>query len=174
MEHFLSPRYSPCPWIMIIVPISKKRKSRDNLSRVKQTWIWIPVPWFSNHLCTFHSRPLLVNPGAEYMACVSRRGFLQLSQTHCLVLPARSCKGVYSGFKALMALIVRERKGMSTVGITRTLSPVCLEVMLSAGMDRAYGMRKPGVGSLGGIISYMIQGQWYRTLTWAPFTFSVV
>lgn len=58
-----------------------------------------------------------------------------------------------------MALIVRERKGMSTVGITRTLSPVCLEVMLSAGMDRAYGMRKPGVGSLGGIISYMIQGQ---------------
>lgn len=63
------------------------------------------------------------------------------------------------GFKALMALIVRERKDMSIVGITRTLAPVCLEVMLSAGMDRACGMREPGVGSLGGIISYMIQGQ---------------
>lgn len=63
------------------------------------------------------------------------------------------------GFKALMALTVRERKDMSTVGITRIPAPVCVEVMLSAGMDRGCGIREPGVGCLGGIISCMIQGQ---------------
>lgn len=63
------------------------------------------------------------------------------------------------GFKALMALTVRERKDMSTVFITQIPAPVCVEVMLSAGMDRGCGIREPGVGSLGGIISYMIQVQ---------------
>lgn len=89
-----------------------------------------------------------MNPGAEYMACVSRRG---KARPACLVrlsaaqLTAWSflpdpAKESIQGFKALMALIGRERKDMSTEGKTRALAPVCMEVMLSAGMDRGCGI----------------------------------
>lgn len=131
MGHFLSPRYSPCPWIVVIIPISKKRKARDNLSRVIQAWIWIPElgfypNWFSVCFCTSHSCPLSVNPGAAvYGVYVKmRQGHLQAFCSSAK-LTALSSQPDFAGesihgLKALMALIFKASKDVSGIRVTLT------------------------------------------------------
>lgn len=102
--------------------------------------------------------------GRVYGACVSRRGkaFTSLlGQAFCSSATAWSFlpdpgRSLFRDLRLMMALIGRERKDMSTEGKTQALAPVCMEVMLSAGMDRGWAAQ-PGVGSPGGIISYMTQ-----------------
>lgn len=145
MEHFLSPRYSPLP--MNSGHHSHfKRKSRDNLPRV----IWTK-PEFEPQFLDFPP-PLLpiathygwwsrvygmcVKTSQARPACLVRLSAAQLTAWSFLPDPAKES---IQGLKALMALIGRERKDMSTEGKTQALAPVCMEVMLSAGMDEDCG-----------------------------------
>ena len=49
-------------------------------------------------------------------------GFLQLSQTHCLVLPAGPCKGVYSGIQASDGINSQGKEGYEHSGYNTNTS----------------------------------------------------